>query len=403
MPNPDPNEGFADITFQLFGTTNPGDNQPPEMLGFLANYLKAKGTNADTASQVMQQYSPSQVPVLSQLAKEFAVSDAWFASVPAQTWPNRGFMHTGTSRGQVTNNNIFAYNTETIFEVLEKVGTTWAVYKNTILPSLTDLQFPRLLDFPSHFQDFGSFKSAAKNGTLPRYSFVEPSFVFQPNDQHPPHDVALGERFLWDIWTALSTGPGWNETLLVITYDEHGGCYDHLPPPWQAAIPDAASNPGPQGFRFNRFGVRVPAVVVSPYIEPGTVFRSPTSVPFDHTSVLATLRDWLAIPAATMLPSMRVAAAPTLEFLLTRDQPRAVPADLTPPHEPSSFLALAELAVAPLNDLQISMIVAVEEGRLKRALAPFEVQQLRQRVPNVTHLAAYFQGAGRLPLFPQGP
>jgi phospholipase C len=120
----------------------------------------------------------------------------------------------------------------------------------------------------------------------------------------------------------VSTGANWAQTLLVITYDEHGGCYDHVPPPWGAIVPDTASFPGAQGFRFNRFGVRVPAVVVSPLIEPGTVFRSPTGIPFDHTSILATLRDWLSIPASAMLPSQRIKAAPTLEFLLTRDQPR---------------------------------------------------------------------------------
>jgi phospholipase C len=396
VPNPDPNEGFSDITFQIFGTTNPGANQTPTMLGFLVNYLKAKGVTAATSSQIMQSFSPAQVPVLSQLAKQFAVSDAWFASVPAQTWPNRGFLHTGTSGGQVTNDNIFAYDTRTIFEVLQDVGATWAVYKDTILPSLAELQYPRLLDFSSHILDFASFQSAAKNGTLPQYSFVEPSFVFQANDQHPPHDVALGEKFLWDIWTALSTGPQWNQTLLVITYDEHGGCCDHMPPPWQAAIPDAVSAVGGQGFRFNRFGVRVPTVVISPYIEPGTVFRSPTAVPFDHTSVLATLRDWLSIPDAIMLPSQRIAAAPTLEFLLTRDQPRPAPADMTGPRQPSPLLALAEQTMAPLNDLQMSMIVAVTEARLKRVLAPLEHQQLRQRVPNATHLMAFLHGAGRL-------
>ena len=401
IPNPDPNEAFADITFQLFGTTSPSENEQPGMLGFLVDYIKAKGSSQDLARQIMQQYSAAQVPVLGQLAKSFAVSDAWFASAPAQTWPNRGFMHTGTSRGRVNNGNIFAYDTQTIFEVLENCGKTWAVYKNTLLPSLTELQYPRLSRFQSHFLDFSSFKSAAKNGTLPQYSFIEPSFVFQPNDQHPPHDLSLGERFLWDVWTAVSTGPNWNETLLAITYDEHGGCYDHVPPPWGAAIPDDASDQAE--FRFNRFGVRVPAVIVSPYIEPGTVFRSPTGVPFDHTSILATLRDWLSIPAAAMLSSKRIGAAPTLEFLLTRDQPRAETVVIPPPLEAPSFLAMAEQAVMPLNDLQISMVVAVEEQRIKRALAADEIQQLRQRVPNVTHLAAYFQGAGRLSITTPGP
>jgi phospholipase C len=398
VPNPDPSEGFADITAQLFGRTAPPENDKPGMLGFLVDYARAKGSTPDLALQIMECYSPLQVPVLSALAKNFAMSDAWFAAVPAQTWPNRGFVHTGTSRGEVTNDNVIAYDTPTIFEVLESVGASWAVYKDTVLPALTLLQYPRLVAFESRFRDFSAFQNAAKTGTLAQYSFVEPSFFFQPNDQHPPHDVALGERFLWDVWTAVSTGPKWNQTLLVITYDEHGGCYDHVAPPWGAAIPDSASDPGQQGFRFNRFGVRVPAVVISPYIEAGTVFRSPLGVPFDHTSVLATLRDWLSIPDDRMLTSRRVKAAPTLEFLLTRDQPRpdlaAIPAPLPPP----ALFTMAETMMAPLNDLQISMIVAMEVGRIKRALTAQEIQLLRQRVPNAAHALAYFQGAGRMPM-----
>lgn len=397
VPNPDPNELFAEITFQLFGPNSPLEGVAPEMLGFVVDYQTAKGSNADSADRIMQSYSPEQLPVLSQLAKNFAVSDEWFASVPAQTWPNRGFMHTGTSRGEVANGNVVAYDTETIFEVLQRVGASWAVYNHSVLPALTQLQYPRLLEFPTHFRSFTKFKSEALGGTLPSYSFVEPSFVFQPDDQHPPHDVALGEQFLWDVWTAVSTGPRWKETLLVITYDEHGGCYDHIPPPWGAAIPDAASEHGQQGFRFNRFGVRVPAVVISPYIEAGTVFRSPSTVPCDHTSLLATLRDWLHIPGAVMLPSLRVAAAPTLEFLLTRDEARTdLPVIARPPRPMFALATNLVEGTMPLNDLQLSMLVALESDRLKRALVPTEIKQLQMRVPTKAHLATYFQSVGRL-------
>jgi phospholipase C len=394
VPDPDPNEQFPHFNFQIFGTQTPADGQQPTMLGFLVDYLIAAGNNLDTARRVMQSYSPDQVPVLSQLARSYAVCDRWFASVPAQTWPNRGFMHTGTACGQVSNSGPFAYNTETIYEVLQKTGHSWGVYKDTALPSLVKLQYPRLGLFPLHFHQFSQFKIDAKNGTLPSYSFVEPSFAVEPEDQHPPHNVTDGERFLAEVWAAVSTGAHWPRTLLVITYDEHGGCYDHVPPPWGAVIPDAASNPGAQGFRFNRFGVRVPAVVISPLTEAGTVFRSPTGVPFDHTSVLATLRDWLAVPDSAMLPSQRIKAAPTLEFLITRDQPRdALPA-IAPLAHPLAMLAAANLPARPVNDLQLSMIAAVEAVRRQRELSPQEVEQLRQRVPTVAHMAQYFKEIG---------
>lgn len=394
VPDPDANELFPHFNLQLFGTANPADQQAATMLGFLIDYQTAKGVSLDAAQRIMQSYSPEQVPVLSQLARSYAVSDRWFASVPAQTWPNRGFVHAGTARGQVTNASPLTYNTETIYEVLQKTGHTWGVYKNTVVPSLTKLQYPRLGLFPTHFHQFDRFVSDARAGTLPSYSFVEPSFVIEPDDQHPPHNVAAGDRFLAEIWTAVSTGAHWEQTLLVITYDEHGGCYDHVPPPWGAVCPDDVSDAGAQGFRFNRFGVRVPAVVVSPYIEPGTVFRSPTDVPFDHTSLLATLRDWLAIPAAAMLPSKRIAAAPTLESMLTRDAPRTtLPVIATPPPAAAVPAAPGGLS-APLNDLQASMLHAVARVRMQRELSAAERGLLLQQVPTVGHLVQYFAEAG---------
>ena len=232
VPNPDPNELFSNFNFQIFGTQTPAENQQPTMLGFLVDYLTATGSGLDTAQCIMQSYSPSQVPVLSQLATSYAVCDRWFGSVPAQTWPNRGFIHTGTSLGQVTNAGPYAYNTETIYEVLQKTGNSWGIYKDTVVPSLTKLMYPRLGLYPSHFHQFEQFEIDAKNGTLPCYSFVEPSFAIEPNDQHSPHNVTDGERFLADVWEAVSTGANWLQTLLVITYDEHGGCYDHVQPPW---------------------------------------------------------------------------------------------------------------------------------------------------------------------------
>lgn len=178
-----------------------------------------------------------------------------------------------------------------------------------------------------------------------------------PNDAHPPHSVQAGDAFLFAIWEAVSQSPDWEQTLLIITFDEHGGCYDHVLPPTNAATPDSASDPGVEGFRFDRFGVRVPTIVVSPYVAPGTVFRAGISdavVPYDHTSILATLRDWLAIPPALMLTSQRIVAAPTLSPVLSLLTPRTV---LPPIPQPTVDQALAASAIdLPLNDLQKSII-----------------------------------------------
>jgi phospholipase C len=327
----------------------------------------------------MQTYTASQVPVLTTLAREFAVSDAWFCSVPSQTWPNRAFVHAGTSNGNINNGNIpnpFLWDVTTIYNVLDSIGASWKVYNDSFTPSLTRLMFPGLwhISLDGHFRGFDEFLSDCAGNSLPQYSFVEPDFLgASANDAHPPHDVTFGEEFLAAIWNAVSRSPAWPGILLLIAYDEHGGCFDHVLPPSNAVPPDRASSPGHGGFDFKRFGVRVPAVVVSPFIQRGTVFRSPSSTPYDHTSVLATLRDWLAIPAATMLKSNRIAAAPTLEQVFTlasprTDRPQITPAPAVPVPTP--------LAVPP-NDLQISMVAAAAQYKGLNAVA--EVAKMRTR------------------------
>ncbi|AIO69627.1 alkaline phosphatase family protein [Burkholderia oklahomensis] len=373
---PDPQETFVNVTSQILGPNDANVPWPP-MQGFVVNYETTQTTDP---SHVMQCHSTAQLPTLTALARAYAVSDAWFASVPSQTWPNRAFAHAGTSNGHVNNGAMpdpLEWHVPTIFDVLTSIGASWAVYSDTIVtPSLTHTMFPTLWAdaMADHFKHFADFVAACRHDALPQYAFIEPSFLFEPNDQHPPHDVRAGDKFLHDIWTAVSASPGWPRTLLIATYDEHGGCFDHVLPPANATPPDAASNPGDETFGFYRFGVRVPAVVVSPYIEAGTVFRSPSAVPYDHTSILATLRDWLGIPPDKMLKSARIANAPTLAQLFTRDTPRAdLPAIGAPAldfvHPPPT---------APLNDLQKSLVTGTSrrDGRDPAAnLAPMTTRQ----------------------------
>jgi phospholipase C len=338
VPDVDPEETFDNVTYQLYGPQGPTQQPNWPMQGFILNYETTKSPHPN---QIMETYTPDQLPVLSALARSYAISDAWFCSVPSQTLCNRAFVHCGTSNGQVNNGLVadpFCFDALTIFNVMNSMGASWTVYSDTtITPSLTRTYAPKLWDplLDDHFKGFAAFQHACATNALPQYSFIEPSFVADPNDEHPPHDVAAGEQFLFQIWQAVSQSPGWNNILLVITYDEHGGCYDHVLPPTGAVPPD--NHPGQEGFAFDRFGVRVPVVLVSPYIQAGTVFRSNTSTPYDHTSILATLRDWLDIPAASMLASKRVAAAPNLDQVLTlstprtsEDKPTITPPQLTP-------------------------------------------------------------------------
>jgi phospholipase C len=149
---------------------------------------------------------------------------------------------------------------------------------------------------------------------------LEPSWESTGNSQHPNYNVALGEQLIHDVYYALRNGPAWNETLLIITYDEHGGCYDHVPPPVGAVPPDNSA--GEYGFDFKRFGVRVPTVLVSPLIAAGSVFRvAPGTMPLDHTSILKTVeRRWqLAALTARDAAAQDVGAALTLTVPRTDD------------------------------------------------------------------------------------
>jgi phospholipase C len=359
IPNPDPEETFDNVTYQIYGPEGPKENPKWPMSGFVVNYERAT-FSVSAAGQIMESYRSSQVPVISALAQNYAVSDAWFCSVPSQTLPNRSFFHTGTSNGNVDNGapaDPYDWNVPSIFNLFDAVGGSWAVYSNAILaPPLTRTFLPGLWDrsYHDHFQDFRAFQEACANNSLPPYSFIEPRFIFDPNDLHPPHDISRGEQFLYQIWEAVSESPGRNNILLIITYDEHGGCYDHVLPPLGAANPDSAGKSGSEGCLFDRFGVRVPTVVVSPFVQAGTVFRSDTATPYDHTSVLATLRDWLPISSNQMLPSRRIAVAPNLGQVLTLTEPRKDKPSITAPRTTVEETATAQTETP--NDLQKTLV-----------------------------------------------
>jgi phospholipase C len=314
MPGADPGEGYSNTNYQLFGTTTaPAPGATATMEGFVTNYAQAIASDhndgwavvAGTApSMIMGCFSPSALPVLSGLARGFAVCDHWFASVPTMTMPNRAFVNAGTSQGHM-DDQTKSFTVPSIFGLLGDHGVSWKIYGYDRRP-LTAMDFPDTDQAPAaNIGLFTDFQADAGAGTLPAYAFVEPSWSSTGNSQHPNYNIAAGEQFLLDVYRALRGGPAWASTLLIVTYDEHGGCYDHVPPPWGATPPD--SSVGEFGFDFTRFGVRVPTVLVSPLVPAGTVFRVPEGgAPLDHTSVLATIEHRWGLPALTG----RDAAAP---------------------------------------------------------------------------------------------
>ncbi len=407
VPTPDPREEFDHITTQIFESAFPALGAAPSMGGFLADYAKDAATPG-TAGQIMQSFGPQEATVINSLARNFAVSDRWFASVPAQTWPNRGFIHSGSSDGHINNDHYELYDIPTIFNVLQDQGKSWGVFcDTTLVPSLTRGQFlPRLYDYPNHFHQYSIFKhlcqadvNAAPATKLPSYCFVEPRFVPElglfrmdyPNDYHPPHDVARGEAFLAEIYQSVRSSPYRDKILLVITFDEHGGCYDHVPPPTGAAAPAPWPLSRDGRFDFSRFGVRVPAIVISSYVRPGTVFRaSPGEAPYDHTSILATLRDWLGLasnPAHSFLPSPRIKNAPTLDRILTwgaTDRltawPEILPGRLAGTDDESHQ--------TPLNDVQKSLLATALRMHGDRAVQGMAVPGVAVTGLSVTGIAA---------------
>ncbi|HYZ23361.1 MAG TPA: alkaline phosphatase family protein, partial [Rhodopila sp.] len=360
IPDPDPGELFADIRMQIYGLNANGTPSTghPTMGGFVDNYMRQPPTTpAADPYAVMHYFTPDQVPVISQLARAFGVSDRWHASAPCQTWPNRFFAHTGTANGYVNNSPThFPYEMETVFNRLSAVGKEWRIYFHDI-PQTTTLAKLWGSAFTGHFHDFAEdFASDARAGNLPAYSFIEPRYFVDPvrnripNDEHPPHNVAYGERLIADVYNAVRGSPRWKQTLLVITYDEHGGCYDHVVPP-PATPPD---NRTPDGFDFSTFGVRVPAVIVSPYVPAGSIIRPPGSTPFDHTSIIATLRRLFGIASL----SARDAAAPDLLGTLHATPDNDGPASITAPAIPPAPAQVARLAAKPPNSMQRSLATA---------------------------------------------
>ncbi len=342
IPTPDPGEFFQYMHQQLYGLRHPLPVNKPvpgnapagplgEMGGFVQNYLQVLGDYhywKFLLPFIMHGFTADQLPVTTELGRSFAVVDTYFASAPCQTMPNRCFAQLGTAQGFVNNDTYTgSYNDHrsnapylgrTIFNDIDDTsGIDWRVYFGDF--PLTLLMADTWLDFVSHhkFHFFDHFAEDVQSGTLPAYTWIEPAYQLFPTDNHPPHDVNLGEYLLAEVYNTLRSCPEvWEKTLLVVTYDEHGGCYDHVFPP--PAVPPEPPAPGAV-FAFDRYGVRLPTLLVSPYVAAGTVGTPGASGPdapvYDHTSILATVRSRFDVARGPL--SAREAAAHDFSAFLT--------------------------------------------------------------------------------------
>jgi phospholipase C len=292
-------------------------------LDFYGNFRweKEREPTAEEMQTVGRVFEPRTAPVINTLAQEYAVFTRWFCEAPTCTFPNRSFYHGATSMGKLDNEAILNYAWDqrmpNLFDLFTERGVDWQVYvdPSQVVPdcAINLAGLHHLEMWRSHGVDREQFFADAAAGTLPPYSWLEPNMLFgELDDYHPPTDIRAGERLLARIYEAVRNSPQWESTALLILFDEHGGCYDHVPPP-AAPVPD--DSPGEQEFGFDRFGVRIPAIVVSAFTERGTVI----SDTFHTNSVLRTLRDRFDLgPALTR----RDENAPSLDVAFNRSEPR---------------------------------------------------------------------------------
>ena len=295
--DPDPDHHFPAVDLQIFGGNN-AQNRTANMQGFVKSYYNQQRDVAHS-QKIMYYFPKNMLPVLTALASEFALFQCWFASIPGPTICNRAFAHYGTSFGRVDMNPVYLNEPfQSIYSRLINASPkrTSKLYYYDV-PSSTMEIVNLLQNQPELFGTFQQFLNDCSNGQLPDYSFIEPNFgdhesdggAEAANDQHPDHHVQAGELFIAQIYMAIKRNPAlWEKTALLIVYDEHGGIYDHVvPPPCTKDQFTATPNDTGTGmeFNFDRLGVRVPAVLVSPWIPQGKIVNRT----FDHASIPATV------------------------------------------------------------------------------------------------------------------
>lgn len=292
--DPDPGHSFEAVEKQVFGSST-----TPSMTGFVEQALSMSQPLSVT---VMKGFKPESLPVFTSLVTEFAIFDRWFSSIPGPTQPNRLFVYSATSHGStshVKKQLAKGYPQKTIFDSLHENGMNFGIYFHTI-PTTLFYRNLRKLKYTFKLHQYNlKFKKDARKGKLPSLTVIEPRYFdlkgSPANDDHPSHDVANGQKLVKEVYETLRASPQWNETLLVITYDEHGGFFDHVKTPFvNVPNPDGNTGPAPSFFKFDRLGVRVPTVMVSPWIKKGTVISRPkgpaANSEFEHSSIPSSIK-----------------------------------------------------------------------------------------------------------------
>lgn len=317
---------------------------------------------------VMGYHNAADLPVYDHLAREFTICDRWFSSTPGETWPNRLYALTGHSDGSRDNRSLPLYNEPSFVRHLDAGDISWRWYSHDY-PTLRLADRSYRAGHINHFFSFrrvfaleNDFFSHAATGKLAAVSWIDPNFasigsLSNANDDHAPADLRAGQTLVNEIYQALLNSPAWEKVLLIIVYDEHGGFYDHVPPPF--AVDDAPN--------FRRYGCRVPAFIVSPWVKRSGVSHTL----FDHTSIIKTILLRFCRQSNGTIPDMgaRVAAANHLGELLTERSPRLAPVaselqqlhDSIAHHEEVDLIAQDQQATPKLNKFQRGLLTCRRE------------------------------------------
>jgi phospholipase C len=342
MPE-DPGHDLTDVLPQISNNCS----------GFVNNYVSKYPTSAATERQeIISFYAEGALPVLHDLAKNFTVCDRWFSSLPGPTWPNRLFLYSGTSWGFTDMNALHYWDQPTLFDLLSNNGIPWKLYYGDISSTYILVNHPDPTDtFPLRyfFQD-----AKGPEANFPKFCLIEPGYFGKtPSDQHPPHDVFRGEALIAEVYNALRANDAlWQRSLLVVTYDEHGGFYDHIEPP--ASIAPDAKRDG-SGFNFDQYGVRVPAVLISPWLDAGVINDT-----FDHTSLVKFVLERSGLGSNGL--GARVSAATTFQSHLLqapRDTSNVLPSVPVPnffPPQDQPALTDHQIALADMTRVLASQI-----------------------------------------------
>lgn len=287
-----PDHSISGTTFQIFGSST---GTEPVMNGFIKSYTDATG-DSTAGPTIMKCFSPEHVPTLANLTLEYTLIDGYFSSVPGPTMPNRAFAASATSDGMGVNDVetiVRGMPQKTMFRQIEEMGLDYRVYFE-LAPTVLMFKDLRHKDARPRFHPLKKFYQDVEAGDLPQLTWLEPSYYnvgSRPaTDQHPDHDVSLGDQLIKDVYDSIRNSTLWEKTALIITYDEHGGFFDHVIPPMNVPNPDG-KNSTDDPFDYTRLGVRVPMVIVSPWVEKGKVVHAAPEGQgqYEHSSIISTV------------------------------------------------------------------------------------------------------------------